>query len=311
MPTAPPDWATGAAVEALRAAGEIDWDQWNDAASRLEQLPMPATADRRRCIHELYLPLLFWLQRKAGQLPRPVVAGISAPQGAGKSTLVKQLVPLLIASGRRACALSIDDFYLPFPDQERLAVVHPRNPCLRYRGYPGTHDVALGAATLKALRECGPGDCVRVPAYDKSLRGGRGDRLPPERWPLLRGPFDIVLLEGWMLGFQPVSSDRIGDAHLLPVNEALRRYDAWHRQIDVLVILRTLDLENIVRWRVEAEEAMKAAGRPGLDRAAAEDYVRRFLPAYRLYAGGVGSGPWAPDRQIELLLDRDRLPERS
>ena len=30
---------------------------------------------------------------------------------------------------------------------------------------------------------------------------------------------------------------------------------------------------------------MRASGRPALDRAAIEDYIRRFLPAYATYGG--------------------------
>lgn len=37
---------------------------------------------------------------------------------------------------------------------------------------------------------------MRVPAYDKSLYGGRGDRIPQERWPTVEGPIDVMLLEG-------------------------------------------------------------------------------------------------------------------
>lgn len=308
----PPAHAVGPGVASLRAGGEIDWSLWNEAAARLRDAQLPVAADRVRCIHELYLPILFWLLRKTRDLPsRPLIAGLSGPQGCGKSTLAQHLVTLLASFGVRSCAMSIDDFYLRHTDQERLAADHPGNPYLRYRGYPGTHDLGLGVATLQSLRACLPGEAVRLPRYDKSLHAGRGDRTPLEHWPLVPGPLDVVLLEGWMLGFQPVAAERISDSQLLPPNEALRQYEVWHRLIDVLVILRTRDHENIVRWRVEAEEATRAAGRPALDRAAAEDYVRRFLPAYALYADAVGSGQWAPDRQFELCLDRDRLPAWS
>jgi D-glycerate 3-kinase len=311
-PATRPDAAGGAGVEALVSTGEVDWGLWRRTAARLEQSPLPPAVDRSRFTHELFLPVLFWLMRMAGQLaPRPLIAGISAPQGAGKSMLGRLLVPLLEEHGYRACALSIDDFYLTHAEQERLAAAHPGNPYLRYRGYPGTHDVRLGSATLEALRSCPVGAEVRLPRYDKSLHAGRGDRLPAEHWSPVSGPLDIVLVEGWMLGFQPLPPERISDPQLRAPNELLRGYDAWERFIDVLVILRTRDPESIVRWRIEAEESMKASGRPGLDRSAAEDYIRRFLPAYALYAASVTHGWWAPDRQLELVLGPDRLPVPS
>jgi hypothetical protein len=67
------------------------------------------------------------------------------------------------------------------------------------------------------------------------------------------------------------------------------------------------DTEQIVRWRVEAEETARRSGRPALDASAAEDYARRFIPAYELYADTVASGRWSPDRQLVLSLGADRL----
>lgn len=49
---------------------------------------------------------------------------------------------------------------------------------------------------------------VAIPRYDKSQQGGRGDRAPKEAWPVKRGPLDVVLFEGWMLGFSPFSDSK-------------------------------------------------------------------------------------------------------
>lgn len=54
---------------------------------------------------------------------------------------------------------------------------------------------------------------VRVPRYDKSARGGRGDRAPEEEWEVVSARPEIVLLEGWMLGFEALPD---GDPLLLP-----------------------------------------------------------------------------------------------
>jgi pantothenate kinase-related protein Tda10 len=51
----------------------------------------------------------------------------------------------------------------------------------------GTHDLPLLRRTLSGLRAAGSGDCVRVPRYDKSLRGGRGDRAAPDAWTTVTG----------------------------------------------------------------------------------------------------------------------------
>jgi len=42
---------------------------------------------------------------------------------------------------------------------------------------------------------------LSIPKYSKALRQGRGDRLPLEQWTIIEKPVDIVILEGWMLGF--------------------------------------------------------------------------------------------------------------
>ena len=85
----------------------------------------PATlcATRRLRIFWYYLPVFFWCQRQLKQhcavhgahgSPPPLVLGISAPQGSGKSTLVEQLEVLFHHAGSTAVGVSIDDFYLAF-----------------------------------------------------------------------------------------------------------------------------------------------------------------------------------------------------
>lgn len=49
-------------------------------------------------------------------------------------------------------------------DQVKLAAEHPSNPLLQYRGNAGTHDLELGAETLKRLRGLrSPQDTASVP----------------------------------------------------------------------------------------------------------------------------------------------------
>lgn len=125
--------------------------------------------------------------------------------------------------------------------QDALADKHPTNPLLQVRGNAGTHDLALGLRTIRGLARGGSssrrgrrssnevhrpsapasaiegaerGDeqeegemVVRVPRYDKSARGGKGDRAPEGEWGVVNTPLDIVLLEGWMLGFEALPDD--------------------------------------------------------------------------------------------------------
>jgi D-glycerate 3-kinase len=238
---------------------------------------------------------------------RPLVVGLQAPQGAGKTTLVTHVIERLPAMGLRGAAVSIDDFYLTREEQLRLAAANPGNPYLEHRGYPGTHDIGLGEATIAALRSLGAGGAaasIQVPVYDKSAHGGRGDRASEARWRTVTAPLDLVFVEGWMFGFSPMPESRLPEAFLREPNRALANYERWYRHVDAMIVLRATEPTFVLRWRVEAEEAMKARGLPGLSREAIEDYVRRFLPAYALYAGRADR--WPADRTLVLALDEQR-----
>lgn len=257
----------------------------------------PAFAPLHQPVHD------FVFAQVARATERPLVIGLQAPQGAGKTTLVTHLLRRLTARGLRGAGVSIDDFYLTRAEQVALAVANPGNPCLEHRGYPGTHDVALGTHTLQALRNITAGTSLRVPVYDKSAHGGRGDRAPESDWRIVEGPLDVVIVEGWMLGFAPVPQSTLPDPLMAIPNQALTEYSAWYGLVDQWIVLRAAQPEFVLEWRVEAEEKMKASGKPGLSREAITDYVRRFLPAYRTYATGRADGR-TPALTVTMGLDR-------
>ena len=129
-------------------------------------------------------------------------------------------------------------------------------------GYPGTHDVAWGVTVLTALRTLGAGSSMDLPGYDRSAFEGTGDRMPEGDWRRIDGPVDLVVLEGWMLGFTPVVDP--GDPDLRVVNEFLRGYAAWHSLLDGFIWLEPEDYLFVRAWRLEAEERAIAAGRAGM-----------------------------------------------
>lgn len=257
----------------------------------------PAFAPLHQPVHDFCFSLL----ESTGQ--RPLVIGLQAPQGAGKTTLVTHLLRRLAGRGWRGAGVSIDDFYLTRAEQLALASAHTGNPYLEHRGYAGTHDIGLGTRTLQALKGIAAGQSVRVPVYDKSAHGGRGDRAPEPDWRVVEGPLDLVVVEGWMLGFTPVDESMLPDAQMAAPNRALAAYAAWYALVDQWIVLRAAEAEFVLEWRVEAEEKMKASGKPGLSREAIEDYVRRFLPAYRTYATGLAAGK-TPALTVTMGLDR-------
>lgn len=264
---------------------------------RVDTLILPALDFSRACVHE------------AGAR----VLGLSGPQGSGKSTLAAQIVEGLALArpgsrGLRAVAISIDDFYRTHAEQRALAAAHPGSPYLEHRGYPGTHDVALGSRTLDALVSLGPGERTRIPCYDKGAHGGRGDRAPADAWPEIEGPIDLVILEGWMLGFSPVGAP-YDDPHLEAPDRALASYAEWHRRLQAFVHLDLARTDDVVTFRVESERRRREAGEPALSDADAEDYVRRFLVAYRTWVPGLRARPPVTP-SMRLTFGSDRLPMR-
>lgn len=210
------------------------------------------------------------------QRKRPARVGLSGGQGAGKTTLGALIESACAQVGLRACVLSLDDFYLPKTDRRRLAArVHP---LFETRGPPGTHDMALCAERLSALGGAGE---VRLPVFDKGL----DDRVE-ER--IVRGSFDVAILEGWCVGacasasedleapMNALESDRDADGTWRrAVQRALREvYEPIWDSFDSLVYLRVPSLEAVRRWRAQQEEARPAEQQ--IDSAAIDRFVAYF-----------------------------------
>lgn len=222
---------------------------------------------------------------------KPLFVGINGPQGAGKTVLCSKLVDLLAKKGIRALAISCDDFYYSCDEQCKLAAANAGNPLLEYRGLPGTHSIQLGADTLQSLAD---GIETRIPRYDKSLNMGQGDRLGY----VTHLSVDIVLFEGWFLGFQQLPEDEIAAAmvdgksrylsqfkldHLLQVNRFLSDYQKWTQLMDCFIQISAQDLSFIAKWRLEQENTAKVLGRDGLSNDQVLQFVARFMPMYELY----------------------------
>ncbi len=240
-----PLWST---LEREGAVNDLDWTR----AARWLEGELPAGPHREARIHWLTVPLALWVRQRA-KAGETLMVGLNAPQGAGKTTLTRSLEGLFSdVFGLRAISLSIDDFYLRRDEQVALAASYPGNRYLEHRGFPGTHDVPLGASVLTALRD---GRDVAVPRYDKSAHAGRGDRGDEVRW--VRDRQDVVLLEGWMLGFTPVA--QVNDKAVAVCNELLRAYAAWDSLLDVLIAMRMQAVDQVVRTRIASRAGRKTA----------------------------------------------------
>jgi D-glycerate 3-kinase len=141
-----------------------------------------------------------WLLQQAeeriarGQRP---VLGLNGPVGAGKSTLARQLQQRFAAAGLQLAVASIDDAYLPWPQRQAALA---GNPFGVSRVPPGSHDPQALVAALAAWRAPASEGVLALPRFDKTLRGGEGDRIAPEA-----APAQALLLEGWLLGCQPLA----------------------------------------------------------------------------------------------------------
>ena len=212
---------------------------------------------------------------------RPAVLGLNGPVGSGKTTLSLRLQHRFAEVGLRLAVVSIDDAYLPWP--ERLEAM-AGNPFGVTRVPPGSHAPAV-------LRECimrwhGRADGVlHLPRFDKTLRQGEGDRCA--EW---RGQADALLVEGWLLGCQPLPEQQACTAMAaLPelnaaerlwamrCNQALQDYQPLWQQLDQLVQLWPRHWWLPKRWRFQAEAKQRRSGGGWLPGAALQGLVDASL----------------------------------
>eukprot|EP00899_Mesostigma_viride_P020206 jgi/Mesvir1/28187/Mv04744-RA.1 len=247
--------------------------------------------------------------------PPPLVVGLNATHGSGGTTLVEQLVGLFKSSRCRAVGLSMDDFFVPADEQASVASKWQYNPLLEMSGNPGTHDLALAAETLACLRKLTKrGMTARIPTYDKSLRGGKGDRRPVEEWRVVEGPIDILFVEGWLLGMSPLPDDTVKkmDRQLVPVNQCLRDYaSVWDAAIDVWIVMCIGDPLWIYRWEVQAEASQRELTGQGKTDEQVVNSLSRFMAAYRAYLPALYTkGPESarPGKLLQVNINEDREP---
>lgn len=129
-------------------------------------------------------------------------------------------------------------------------------------------------------------EVVKLPRYNKSAYSGAGDRAHPAAWPEVKPPVDVVLFEGWMLGFRPVGDAAAAAVHagLCEVNARLRAYrKAWDTYVDAWVVIEVAEAQWVFTWRMQAERQMRAEGKAGMTDEEVAQFVRRYMPAYEAY----------------------------
>jgi D-glycerate 3-kinase len=210
----------------------------------------------------------------------PLFVAVQGPQGSGKTFLTSRLRETLSAPPHSLsiAVLSIDDLYLPHSGLVAVARANPHNRLLQGRGQPGTHDVQLGSQILTQLKHINerPDAAVHLPSFDKSLFSGEGDRV--QKGTVVKSPVDVVLLEGWCVGFYPSTQEEIHRRWMLPVpglgadffekrgfkredvrevNEKLKDFLEWWSFFDAFIQVRPICTSGNIstnakrNWRVD------------------------------------------------------------
>lgn len=204
----------------------MDFDLNNDFSifdGLLQKRPELKPADLKKSLTDYYLPYLKKLidLKTKKNLAEGVIIGISAIQGAGKTTQGEILEVLLKHFGHSSVSRSIDDHYLT---HRQLCELRNADPRFIRRGV--THDIQLAIRDLKDLQEMEDSTPILVSGYDKGAHLGDGDRF---RW--INPQKDLVIkaqvkdkylmvnkIEQHIKGIEIESADFKGNNIFLPSN---------------------------------------------------------------------------------------------
>ena len=151
------------------------------------------------------LPILSDIHTLKKSTNKRLVVGLSALPGTGKTTLGLLIERLSLKMNIKSSVVSIDDFYLP---SSEMKIAIKDNPWNVSRGFPGSHSIYLIEESILEWKSTGR---FNYPVFDKSLRNGLGDR---SCWKI---DFpEIIILEGWFLGVNQISSQRISKEKVTP-----------------------------------------------------------------------------------------------
>lgn len=286
-------------------------------------------------VHQALDILLPKIKEQHQKSPEPIILGISGLQGSGKSTWASKIVEILTSQHQlHTIAISLDDLYKTHDDLVAQREKDLGNRLYRTRGQPGTHEEQLAAKFFEKLRKYrGEGE-LKIPSFDKSKFSGEGDRVPESDWPTMSRKPDVVVFEGWCVGFQPLPASAVEEKHklalagklqvntpaqhevkhLLEINDNLKRYcDAFMgpQHFDFFIHLDTDDLQNVYTWRLQQEHKMIEAKGSGMSDDQVRAFIDGYMPSYEVYLDKLREGLFQDKgRQVRVELDKLRRIER-
>jgi len=220
----------------------------------------------------------------------PWLLGLQGTQGSGKST-VCLFIKLLLEKrfDLNVVVLSLDDFYKTHA--ERLELSKTIHPLLATRGVPGTHDLTLAIDSIKNISDLTLGQACTVPSFNKAM----DDRYNKSSWPIIKGPIDVILFEGWCVGVQAQPESSLTVA----INELEKKEDAdvsWRKYVnnnlegqyrnffqtlENLIVLKAPSFECVYDWRLLQEQKLKDTAQDGAStRIQSPEQIERFIAHY-------------------------------
>ncbi len=267
-------------------------------------------------VERYYQPLAAKISSACRSQPGCYLLGVQGSQGSGKSTLADFLKRILEQEHCLTCvSLSIDDFYLT--RQQRQALASNTHPLLCTRGVPGTHDVELLESTIARISSLGEGEQCAITRFNKAI----DDRADEHDWSSVKGPVDVIILEGWCVGIGPESETSLSH----PINELEQQEDSngiWrhfvnqrlsleyaelYSKLDGLLVLQAPSFNCVYQWRSLQEQKLEQKWKKlppeeqGYNRLLSPKELERFISHYqRLTEHGLSTLPQRADWLLSL-----------
>ena len=227
----------------------------------------------------LSFPFFSLLENYINFNTHPIIIGFSGLPGSGKSTLGFWINSVARELSLDIKVISLDDFYLPGKEMD---IAMRGNPWNVPRGYPGSHSLDLLNQSLDTFLKTG---VLSSPVFDKSLRGGKGDR---SGWCEFKAK--ILILEGWFVGCKPVSDlFKIDDLvyeksnfslsksekdYRSLIQESLLEYSQIWKKFHKIWHLKSSCYKNTSLWKSQQENEMIKLKGSGLKGRNLSDFIR-------------------------------------